>query len=68
MNGKMLMALKNWTEFNSALHTFDEAQVNELLAFEMKNAPRRTIVLRLHQRANTLRVARERAELMATLK
>ena len=67
MDGKMLLALKNWTEFNSALHMFSESQVKELLDFELKNAPRRSVVERLHQRYNTLRVSRERAELMAAL-
>ena len=68
MNGKMLLALKNRTEFNAALHTFDESQVKTLLDFELKNAPRRTVVSRLHQRYSALRVARERAELLASLK
>ena len=68
MEGKMFLSLKNWTEFNAALPSFSERQVQELLEFELKNVPRKSIVLRLHQRVNALRVAREREELLTNLK
>jgi hypothetical protein len=42
-----------------------EVDVKALLDSEMSGAKRVKVIERLHQRYNTLRVARERAELMA---
>jgi hypothetical protein len=41
-----------------------EAEVLEMLLLEQQTQKRITILERLHQRYNTLRVARERIELM----
>jgi hypothetical protein len=46
------------------LASLPEVDVKALLDAEMKGARRVKIIERLHQRYNTLRVARERAELL----
>lgn len=52
-----------WRSLNSALVTMPEQQVKELLDEEMQGARRIAVMERLHQRYNTLRVARERVEM-----
>jgi hypothetical protein len=47
------------------LASLPETDVKALLDSEMAGARRVKVIERLHQRYNTLRVARERAELMA---
>lgn len=64
MNDEMLQALKNWAKLNELLPAMDEKQVRELLEYELLHDNRKTHVERLHQRYNTLRVAREREELI----
>ena len=54
-----------WRSLNSALATMSEQQVKELLDQELKGARRIMMLERLHQRYNTLRVARERKALFA---
>ena len=54
-----------WRSLNDVLASLPEVDVKALLDAEMKGARRVKIIERLHQRYNTLRVARERAELMA---
>jgi hypothetical protein len=54
-----------WRSLNDVLASLPETDVKALLDAEMKGARRVKIIERLHQRYNTLRVARERAELMA---
>lgn len=55
--------MHTWRTLNAALARMSEHQVRELLDEEI-NGPRRIKMLeRLHQRYNTLRVARERKEL-----
>ena len=54
-----------WRSLNDVLASLPEPDVKALLDDEMKGARRVKIIERLHQRYNTLRVARERAELMA---
>ena len=54
-----------WRSLNSALATMSEQQVKELLDQELKGARRIMMLQRLHQRYNTLRVARERKALFA---
>ena len=54
-----------WRSLNDVLASLPEPDVKALLDAEMKGARRVKIIERLHQRYNTLRVARERAELMA---
>lgn len=64
MNDVMTKALSNWRDFNDLLATIPEADVKEMLVFEVKHENRKSFVERLHQRYNTLRVGRERGELM----
>ena len=54
-----------WRSLNKVLALLPETNVKELLDSEMANARRVKVIERLHQRYNTLRVARERAELLA---
>lgn len=64
MNDELLQALKNWAKLNEVLPSLGEAEVKELLNYELQHDNRKTHVERLHQRYNTLRVARERGELL----
>jgi hypothetical protein len=53
-----------WRELNHVLATKTEREVQAMLDIEIAG-PRRVVVLeRLHQRYNTLRVTRERLELL----
>ena len=54
-----------WRSLNDVLASLPEPDVKALLDAEMAGARRVKIIERLHQRYNTLRVARERAELLA---
>ena len=54
-----------WRSLNATLASLPEIDVKALLNAEMEGAKRVKVIERLHQRYNTLRVARERAELMA---
>jgi len=58
--------LKNtsWRELNNILATKTEAEVLDMLNAERAGPRRLTVLERLHQRYNTLRVARERLELL----
>jgi hypothetical protein len=58
--------LKNttWRELNHILATKTEAEVLEMLNQERAGRRRIVVLERLHQRYNTLRVARERLELL----
>jgi hypothetical protein len=56
--------LTTWRSINHSLSSKTEAQVLEMLNEEKNGAKRITILERLHQRYNTLRVARERIELL----
>jgi hypothetical protein len=56
--------LSTWRSINHTLSSKTEAEVLELLDQERAGAKRITILERLHQRYNTLRVARERIELL----
>lgn len=53
-----------WRSLNDALSAMTEEQVKELLLEEMAGQRRIKMLERLHQRYNTLRVARERLELL----
>ena len=53
-----------WRSLNDVLASLPEVDVKALLDAEMKGPRRVKIIERLHQRYNTLRVARERAELL----
>lgn len=54
-----------WRKLNEVLALLPETDVKALLDSEMTGARRVKVIERLHQRYNTLRVARERAELLA---
>jgi hypothetical protein len=56
--------LTTWRSINHTLSSKTEAEVLEMLLLEQQTQKRITILERLHQRYNTLRVARERIELM----
>ena len=53
-----------WRSLNNELSRMSEADVLMLLNEEREGAKRVTMLQRLHQRYNTLRVARERLELL----
>lgn len=54
----------NWPELQDMLTRLTEREVLDLLEDERRNARRSTFIIRLHQRFTTLRMLRERAELM----
>jgi hypothetical protein len=56
--------LTTWRSINHTLSSKSEAEVLEMLLLEQQTQKRITILERLHQRYNTLRVARERIELL----
>ena len=64
MNDLMIKALGNWRDFNNLLATIPEADLREMLVYEVKHENRKSFVERLHQRFNTVRTMREREELM----
>ena len=57
-----------WRSLNAELRTLDETRVLEMLMEERKNQLRVSVLQRLHQRYNTLRVSRERIELLQEAK
>jgi hypothetical protein len=57
-----------WRSLNAELRTLDEARVLAMLTEERTNQRRVSVLQRLHQRYNTLRVSRERIELLQEAK
>ena len=57
-----------WRSLNAELRTLDEAKVLEMLNHERATERRVSVLQRLHQRYNTLRVSRERIELLQEAK
>ena len=53
-----------WRKLNERMATLTEEEVMEMLEYERTHERRVKMLLRLHQRANSLRVARERIELL----
>lgn len=53
-----------WRELNNRLTMMSEEEVLTMLQAEKHNEKRSSVLQRLHQRYNTLRVARERIEIM----
>jgi hypothetical protein len=53
-----------WRNLNSRLSSLSEDEVFALLEEELSGPRRASMILRLHQRGNTLRVMRERIELL----
>jgi hypothetical protein len=58
----------SWRSLNEKLNTLEEDEVYILLQAERVGERRLSVLQRLHQRYNTLRVARERAELIKEAK
>ena len=54
-----------WRKLNNQLTLMTEKELSDMLAEELNTHKRASILLRLHQRINTLRMARERIEIMA---
>lgn len=54
----------NWRQLNQVLPTLDEDTVKRMLDDERKGEQRVTVLVRLHQRYTTLRMMRERTELL----
>lgn len=57
-----------WRSLNDVLASLPELDVKVLLDAEMVGARRVKVIERLHQRYNTLRVSRERIELLQEAK
>lgn len=55
----------SWRVLNSKLSMMTEQEVYAMLDEELANQRRASVIQRLHQRANMLRVSRERIELMS---
>jgi len=53
-----------WRKLNENMATLTEEEVMAMLEYERTHERRVKMLLRLHQRANSLRVARERIELL----
>ncbi len=53
-----------WRKLNETMATLTEDEVMAMLEYERTHERRVKMLLRLHQRANSLRVARERIELL----
>ena len=53
-----------WRKLNERMATLSEDEVMEMLEYERTHERRVKMLLRLHQRGNALRVARERIELL----
>ena len=56
--------MKSWRELNRTMNLLTEEALQELLDDELSGERRVNFVIRYHQRLNTLRVARERIELL----
>ena len=59
-----MQILKSWRSLNHSLNLKSEAEVLELLEYERSHERRLSVLQRLHQRYNSLRVARERIEIL----
>ena len=56
--------LITWRRLNEYMATYTEEEIIAMLEYERTHERRVKMLLRLHQRANSLRVARERIELL----
>ena len=54
----------SWRALNNQLSMMSEEEVWEMLKSEKRNERRFSVLQRLHQRYNALRVARERIEIL----
>ncbi len=55
----------SWRALNNQLSMMSEEEVWEMLKSEKRNERRFSVLQRLHQRYNALRVARERIEILS---
>jgi len=55
----------SWRALNNQLSMMSEEEVLSLLDLEKVNEKRASVLQRLHQRYNTLRISRERIEIMS---
>ena len=55
----------SWRALNNQLSMMSEEEVLSLLQLEKRGEKRASVLQRLHQRYNVLRVSRERIELMS---
>lgn len=53
-----------WRKLNETMATLSEDEIMAMLEYERVHERRVKMLLRLHQRGNSLRVARERIELL----
>ena len=53
-----------WRKLNERMATLSEDEIMAMLEYERTHDRRVKMLLRLHQRGNSLRVARERIELL----
>ena len=58
------MILDSWRSLNHGLNLKNEGEVLDLLEQERAGLKRLSVLQRLHQRYNSLRVARERIEIL----
>ena len=56
--------LITWRRLNEYMATYTEEEIMAMLEYERTHERRVKMLLRLHQRGNALRVARERIELL----
>ena len=61
-------ALTSWQTINKALKDFTETDVKNALNRELVGNRRKDVAIRLHQKFSILRSARERTELIESLK
>lgn len=64
MDHESKQALHSWITLNNVLNQLSEDQVKSMLEYELQHENRKTFLERLHQRYNTLRVMRERKEML----
>ena len=57
----------NWRELNEQLRDLTEDQLSALLDAEIKVGKRMSLLIRIHQRLTTLRMRRERREMLALM-
>ena len=62
------MSKLSWRQLNDVLSNMSEADVWGMLELERTGDKRASVLQRLHQRYNTLRVSRERIELLKEAK
>ena len=61
-------ALDTWVGLNKFIITAQEADCQKLLKLEIKLRKRKMFALRIHSRFNKIRAARERKEILASIK